>query len=323
MQFTRVSSTSLSVRSWSTDAVPLNRRLDYFIGAICEAFLEMDMNVPVSERAKFDAELVSSPLGGVALNRVRCSTSANVHRTRLAISRAEQDFFYLMSGDREWNALQQGRAARLLPGDLVLVDSRRCYQFHFPTPTSVTSLQLPIAWVDSWLPNAEALTAVRIEANTGWGAALSRFAQQLQPELTTDLPLPAKVLEDQLGALLALCGRVQYEPVRESRWSQSRVMQVIRESFGEPGLTGEEVARRVGVSERTLHREMAGHGTTFAQALLEVRMQSAKRMLSDRRFDSLTVGEIGRRNGFSDASHFVRQCRRHLGSTPGVLRRTR
>ena len=37
----------------------------------------------------------------------------------------------------------------------------------------------------------------------------------------------------------------------------------------------------------------------------------------------LTVSEIGRRVGLSDASHFIRQCRATLGVTPAVLRRAR
>jgi AraC family transcriptional activator of tynA and feaB len=43
-------------------------------------------------------------------------------------------------------------------------------------------------------------------------------------------------------------------------------------------------------------------------------------MLADARFDRLSIAQIGFRVGLADASHFVRQCRRHLGATPGALR---
>jgi AraC-like DNA-binding protein len=52
-------------------------------------------------------------------------------------------------------------------------------------------------------------------------------------------------------------------------------------------------------------------------------MSVAQRMLRDPRFDRLSVAEVGRRIGLADASHFIRQCRRHLGGTPGALRRKR
>jgi len=77
------------------------------------------------------------------------------------------------------------------------------------------------------------------------------------------------------------------------------------------------------VSQRTLHRALAGGGHTFAQQLMACRMEAATRLLADPRFDRLTVAEIGRRVGLADASHFVRSCRARLGATPAELRRRR
>jgi AraC family transcriptional activator of tynA and feaB len=37
----------------------------------------------------------------------------------------------------------------------------------------------------------------------------------------------------------------------------------------------------------------------------------------------LSIGGVGLRIGVSDPSHFIRQCRKHLGMTPGELRRQR
>jgi hypothetical protein len=88
--------------------------------------------------------------------------------------------------------------------DLVLLDSRRCYEFNFPVTANTLSLELPIAWVDSWITDAERCIGQRIDGRAGWGAALSAFACQLTPQLAIDRPLPARVLTDQLGALLAL-----------------------------------------------------------------------------------------------------------------------
>ena len=38
---------------------------------------------------------------------------------------------------------------------------------------------------------------------------------------------------------------------------------------------------------------------------------------------ALSIGGVGLRIGLSDPSHFIRQCRKHLGMTPGELRRQR
>ena len=312
-----------ALRCWSTDAVAPSQRLDYWVGAICEGFLEMDASS--RDPARFNAELVSAPLGGIGVNRVRAGAQ-DVYRTRRGIARSRENFFYLLcKTDAPWSTSQHGREARLQPGDLALVDSRACYELHFPTTASTVSLELPIAWVDRWLPGTDDLLAIRIDGQSGWGLALSSFARQLQPELAAAPPLPPDLLVDQLGTLLALAAGG--ESTADQRQGQaalrSRVLDAIRERHTEPGLTARCIARGLGISERSLHRCLMSGDCGFAQALTVQRMASARRMLADRRFDRLTVGEIGRRVGLLDASHFVRQCRRQLGKTPGALRRER
>ncbi|MDH6167993.1 AraC family transcriptional activator of tynA and feaB [Variovorax boronicumulans] len=312
-----------TIQTWSTDAVPPPQRLDYWIGAICEGFLEMD--VTSTHNGTFGATLESVPLGAIGVNRVR-GTAQDVYRTRRAIAQSRSNYYYLLcKTDSPWVAEQEERSARLLPGDVVLVDSRRCYAFHLLQSADTLSLELPTAWVESWLPDAGDLVARRIDGCAGWGGLLSNFAQQLSPEVAAKPPLPTALLTDQLGGLLSLAlGQKPAEPDQGARAAlRRRVLDATRERLAEPGLTAAAVARELGISERSLHRCLADGATTFATALTGFRMQVAQRMLADARFDRLSVAEIGFRVGLSDASHFVRQCRRHLGHTPGALRRLR
>lgn len=312
-----------AIHAWSTDTVPPPQRLDYWIGAICEGFLEMD--VTSTEAGAFGATLESVPLGPIGVNRVR-GTAQDVYRTRRAIAHSRSNYYYLLcKTDSPWVAVQEERSARMLPGDVVLVDSRRRYAFHLLQSADTLSLELPTAWVESWLPDAGDLVARRIDGRSGWGGVLSGFAQQLTPEVAAKPPLPAALLTDQLGGLLSLAfGQAPAALDQGSRAAlRQRVLDATRERHAEPGLTAAGVARELGISERSLHRCLADGNTTFATALTGFRMQVAQRMLADARFDRLSVAEIGFRVGLSDASHFVRQCRRHLGRTPGELRRLR
>jgi len=73
------------------------------------------------------------------------------------------------------------------------------------------------------------------------------------------------------------------------------------------------VARKLGLSERTLRRYLAAEGTSFRDILHGVCAVSAVQMLEDRR---LTIQETAHAMGFSNASTFHRAFRRWTGKTP-------
>jgi len=56
---------------------------------------------------------------------------------------------------------------------------------------------------------------------------------------------------------------------------------------------------------------------------MRMRLEHARRMLSDRRFDALSVGEIAARCGFVAPSHFARRFRQAFGLVPSAFRATR
>ncbi|MGJ7494913.1 helix-turn-helix domain-containing protein [Variovorax sp. RT4R15] len=317
-----------AIARWATDAVPPAQRLDYWIGAICEGFLEMDVSARLDPG--FRASLEAAPLGPLVVNRVSGSAQ-DVYRTPRAVAQSRDNFYYLLrKADVPWHAAQNGREARLLPGDMLLVDSRFCYEFHFPLTANTLSIELPPAWLEAWLPQPTAQLGRRIDGQSGWGLTLSSFMHQLSPEVAAASPLPGALMADQLGALLALAtGSAAAGETGEAASAPGlqalarRVRERLQQRHAEPGLTAGAIAADLGVSERTLHRCLARGGATFGQCLVDCRMAVARRLLDDARFDRLTVAEIGRRVGLADASHFIRQCRRQFGATPGELRRRR
>jgi AraC family transcriptional regulator, positive regulator of tynA and feaB len=225
-------------------------------------------------------------------------------------------------GDREhaWQMTQDGRRALLRPGDFVLVDTRRPYHFDFANGVNGVSLGLPLAWVTQWLvlPEAHVAQTFRL-GEPGFGAALAGFAGAWNLSLAAQPPMPPQLLVDQLGALLALA----CSPVGAPRSSVSlaaRIENAIRARLAEPGLIAADVAADLNVSVRSLHRAMQGSQQTFAQVLLRERMHLAAQMLKSPHLSRLNVGEIGRRVGIVDASHFSRLCSKMLGHSPRHLR---
>src|SRR3989344_1598153 len=160
-------SSPAALRQWTTDVVAPPARLDYWVGAICEAFLEMDCSS--REAPLFGGELQSLPVETLSINRVRASTQ-DVFRTPAGIARSRQLPFYLIGqAETAWHVRQDGHLAHLRPGDVVLLDSARPYELHFPEGVHCVSLQLPRAWVGQWLEQAEAPGPRVAWRDQGWG----------------------------------------------------------------------------------------------------------------------------------------------------------
>jgi AraC-like DNA-binding protein len=80
----------------------------------------------------------------------------------------------------------------------------------------------------------------------------------------------------------------------------------------------ESVARKLGVSPRTLRRKLAAEGLTFARILEELRLVLAKRYLAEH---DLSVSRIAWLLGYTEVSGFSHAFRRWTGRPPRADRR--
>jgi AraC family transcriptional regulator len=78
------------------------------------------------------------------------------------------------------------------------------------------------------------------------------------------------------------------------------------------------LARRQGVSLRTLRREFAARGTTLAYFVSSRRAALTMNLLQDNEISLRRAGEI---LGFSNQSSFARFVKREFGQSPRDLRR--
>jgi AraC-like DNA-binding protein len=310
----------VSVRRWSTDAVGSARRLDYWVGAVCEAFLEMDCSS--SQAPTFEGHLTSVAADVLSFNQVIASTQ-DVFRTPAAIARGDHHPFYLIAQHGSaWHVRQNGHTAHLRAGDAVLVDSAQPYELHFPESLTVMSIALPRHWVGRWLAQVDGVAPRMVARECGWGQALSGLCMQFAREPLLAASYPPALLSDHLGAMLAAA----LEPAREPCTSSShglveRTQQALKERLGEFGLVADTLAQTLGVSPRTLHRAFAAEQLTFAGTLRRLRLEQARELLAQPRLAGLTIGEVGRRCGFPDPSHFVREFRQAWGVTPARWRK--
>jgi AraC-like DNA-binding protein len=77
------------------------------------------------------------------------------------------------------------------------------------------------------------------------------------------------------------------------------------------------VAKKLGMSERTLKRRLAEDGVTFVEVLQQLKASLANRYLED---GSMPISRIAWLLGFEEASSFTHACRRWTGKSPRELR---
>lgn len=308
-----------TIARWSTEGVPAEKKLDYWTGAICDAYLRLECSS--SAPRGFDGVIESVPAGGLVFTRMEASSQ--VIRNVPSAPGGCKDAFYLVT-DRHspWTLKQAGRVRQLRAGDLALIDAREPYQVVFQEGIAISTAELPSSWLRTYLRVIDFVGPRAIARDAGWGRVLSGLCLELSNDLRLVTQAPGEWIADQLGGLLAAAA----EPIDEERPARAaasltvQAEQLLAQRLGEPGLTAAAVALALGVSVRSLHRAFAARGTSFACTLREARLRQAMQLLDRRNLDALCVAEIGARCGFRDPSHFSRVFHERCGVAPGQWR---
>lgn len=136
------------------------------------------------------------------------------------------------------------------------------------------------------------------------------------PESVLDRPMPR---DDgtRHGRTVAALARRMAEIVRSTSLS-ARTQMAIYSGLGTGAVDQETIARRLGLSRRSLHRHLGEEGTRFSALLEDCRFRVARQALS---FSSHTLAEIAFELSYSDQTAFERAFKRHTDLTPRQYRR--
>jgi len=128
------------------------------------------------------------------------------------------------------------------------------------------------------------------------------------PLVGADLGL-ARVLERHAADALQKLGRSTSLP--------ERVREIVRQDLTSGKLTADSLARRLGMSSRTLHRRLVSQSSSYRAILDDVRREIALRCLRD---PQLSIREVGYLLGFTTGPAFHRAFRRWTGTTAASFR---
>jgi AraC-like DNA-binding protein len=117
--------------------------------------------------------------------------------------------------------------------------------------------------------------------------------------------------------LLKYCEAALAERKGDISQLRTRVENAISTMLPHGRVLVEDVARSLGMSERTLARRLSDEGLNFTEILQQLRRDLAVRYLDDRK---LHVSKIAWMLGFTEVSAFTHACRRWTGKTPRQVR---
>ncbi len=110
-------------------------------------------------------------------------------------------------------------------------------------------------------------------------------------------------------------------PASRSLARVQRIRQIIRQNSFRQDFNLADCAARMGLSVGYIQQLLARNGERFGVILLDERLATAARLLSDPRKFHLSVSTIAYAAGFKDSSHFGRVFRNSYGQSPGEWRR--
>ncbi len=311
------------MKTWDTTQLAPSQQFGYWREVLCEAFTALD-SLPRAPRS-YSSTVTLHEIAQV--NAVELSSFAQeVVRGQSEIRRrADAYFFCNLQLEGQCAVEQDGRQIEVTPGSFYLVDTTRPYRLGFTDNFRTLSFRIPHAQLLPRLPEPRRATALRVNGSSGLGSLAATHMQGLMrcaPEL------PESMADGLSSTLAELIGMSVRGGAAEADRSRDTVRRAFRESLvrhveagtADPALSVALVAARFRVSPRYVHEVFAERGCSFAQTVLERRLEAAAQALLE---PSASVGAVAFACGFGDLSYFGRAFRRRYGSTPRDWRRDR
>ncbi len=240
-------------------------------------------------------------------------------KTPALVRKGNCDSVFLILQQFGQSVLQQNdRAVRLLPGDMMLIDSAQPSNFSFFGQRSMQiSLHVPRDHLVQRF--GQGFTGgLALQSANSTARSIAAILEQVcnAPGAPQKTQLQKETLLGLLGLFVldgAQADRMRARAGDDVLWSVAQ--QEIARGFQNPALTGADIARRVGVSLRKLQRSFTFRNTTIRQELMTARLEYARNALgADGPMP--TISAIALNAGFSDISYFSRRFREAYGCSP-------
>ncbi|WP_445489415.1 helix-turn-helix transcriptional regulator [Rhodopseudomonas sp. RCAM05734] len=281
----------------------------------------------ISERVPFEAVIEATTLGPVVLGQMAGTIKRASRMARNIADDGNDNYLLLVNkADTALAGVQVGREYAVGRGEAALVTAAESLKMHGADSNIWMNVVIPRDVLTQAFPQIDTRLALKVGADNEALDLLKRYCRLLEsgPVLTTpDLEThAATTIVDLIGLATGAKGETaELAGLRGLRAARLQaVLARIADNFAHPGISAQGVARELKLSVRYVHDLLQETGVSFAERVLELRLQKTWRMLQDRRCDGMRVSEIAMICGFNDVAYFNRCFRRRFGCTPSSAR---
>src|ERR1700732_3054044 len=178
----------------TTTDVAEQKRFRFWQDAVCDTFVDLDCRAYADR--PFFGELATARCNDLHFSSVRADGQI-VERTSARIRRAREEVMLISLQVRGTGVIaQDGREARLGPGDFACYDSTRPYTLTFTADFAQIVLHMPREAMVRRIGRTEAWTARRIEATSPVGSLVLPFVRQTASIVADVTPTTASQLSE-------------------------------------------------------------------------------------------------------------------------------
>ena len=303
----------------STAEVAERRRIQYWQDAVCDTFVELDCK-PYAERP-FYGELITAQGNELYFSNVRADGQI-VRRTPSRIRRAREEVMLIsLQVSGVGIVAQDGREARLEPGDFACYDSTRPYTLNFRAEFEQLVLHMPRDAMVRRIGRTELWTARRVEATTPVGSLVLPFASRTASIIGDVAPTTASRLTETCLSLVTAALGERFSDITGGGSSTRtalafRAKAIIESNLHDHAFNTEKVAELLRISPRYLQELFHAEGTTVSDWIWQRRLEKSRRDLADPLRGGDSIAQIALACGFADFGHFSRRYKEAFGASP-------
>ena len=303
----------------STSDVAERKRFLFWQDAVCDTFVDLDCKAYADR--PFFGELATARCNDLHFSSVRADGQI-VKRTPARIRRAHEEVMLISLQVRGTGSVaQDGREARLEPGDFTCYDSTRPYTLTFAADFEQIVLHMPRAAMVRRIGRTETWTARRIEATSPVASLVLPFVRQTASIVSNITPATANQLSETCLSLVTAAlaehkgGEVDGGSAARTALT-FRAKALIESLLHDHTLNTDKIAGLVGISSRYLQDLFHAEQSTVSEWIWKRRLEKSRRDLADPLHAGDSIAQIALSCGFADFGHFSRRYREAFGVSP-------